>query len=82
MDAFQGCYKNGTEGTRDYRFFSAVYLLLRLIFLLEVQAKTFNLWPSGSNRVVMFAALSLSFAHLQPYKKRWYNTLDLPVVPS
>ena len=21
MDAFQGCYKNGTEGTRDYRYF-------------------------------------------------------------
>ena len=39
MDAFQGCYKNGTKGTRDYRFFSAVYLLLRLM---EVQAKTFN----------------------------------------
>ena len=76
MDAFQGCYKNGTEGTRDYRFFSAVYLLLRLIFLLEVQAKTFNWWPSGSNRVVTFAALSLSFALLQPYKKRWYNILD------
>ena len=29
MDAFQGHYKNGTNGTRDLRFFSGLYLLLR-----------------------------------------------------
>ena len=26
-DAFQGCYKNGTNGTRDYRYFAGLYLL-------------------------------------------------------
>ena len=32
MDAFQGCYKNGMEpGTRDCRWFSAMYLLVRLL---------------------------------------------------
>ena len=25
-DAFQGCYKNGTNGTRDYRYFAGLYL--------------------------------------------------------
>ena len=29
MDAFQGCYKNGTDGTRDCHFFSALYLITR-----------------------------------------------------
>ena len=24
MDIFQGCYKNGTDGTRDYRYFVAL----------------------------------------------------------
>ena len=28
MDAFQGCYKNGTDGTRDYRYFAGLYHLL------------------------------------------------------
>ena len=28
-DAFQGCYKDGTNGTRDCRWFSVVHLLMR-----------------------------------------------------
>ena len=28
MDAFQGCYKNGTDGTRDCRWFSGVYFVV------------------------------------------------------
>ena len=31
MDAFQGCYKNGTDGTRDYRYFAGLYLLFRFL---------------------------------------------------
>ena len=31
MDAFQGCYKDGTNGTRDLRFFSAVYWFVQII---------------------------------------------------
>ena len=34
-DSFQGCYKNGMEpGTRDYRWFAAVPLIGRIVFLL------------------------------------------------
>ena len=28
-DAFQGCYKDGTVGTQDCRWFSGVHLLVR-----------------------------------------------------
>ena len=31
MDTFQGHYKNGTNGTRDLRFFSGLNLLLRVV---------------------------------------------------
>jgi hypothetical protein len=35
VDAFQGCYKDGTEpGTRDFRWFSAVYLSFRCVAFL------------------------------------------------
>ncbi|MCG8622451.1 MAG: hypothetical protein MJE68_10710, partial [Proteobacteria bacterium] len=30
MDAFQGWYKDGTEGTQDYRSLSAVFMLLKI----------------------------------------------------
>ena len=32
-DAFQGCYKNGTNGTRDYRYFAGLYLFFRIVLL-------------------------------------------------
>ena len=32
VDSFQGCYKDGTEpGTRDYRWFASVFLIVRLV---------------------------------------------------
>ena len=30
MDAFQGCFKDGTNGTRDCWYFSAVYMIIRI----------------------------------------------------
>ena len=32
MDIFQGWYKDGTEGTHDYRPLSALYMVIRLVF--------------------------------------------------
>ena len=32
VDVFQGCYKDGTNATRDCRYFAAFQLILRLIF--------------------------------------------------
>ena len=31
MDVFQGWYKDGTEGTYDYRSLSALYMILRIV---------------------------------------------------
>ena len=30
-DAFQGCYKNGTYSTCDYRYFAGLYLFFRIV---------------------------------------------------
>ena len=32
MDTFQGCYKDGTNGTRDCHYFTTLYLITRYIF--------------------------------------------------
>ena len=34
-DAFQGCYKDGTNGTRDFRYFAATYLMVRIICMVH-----------------------------------------------
>ena len=74
MDTFQGHYKNGTNGTRDLRFFSGLYLLLRVV----VYASTVLSFQFGSYAytTVFIAVLSVSVALAQPYKEYIYNIID------
>ena len=67
MDSFQGCYKNGTEpGTRDYRWFSAAYLVLRWVFFI-LYGFTLNpaFYPLWSLSAIFFIILLVIF---RPYK--------------
>ena len=74
MDTFQGHYKNGTNGTRDLRFFSGLYLLLRVV----VYASTVLSYQFGSYAytTVFIAVFSVSVALARPYKKYIYNIID------
>ena len=72
-DIFQGCYKNGTNGTRDYRYFAGLYFLLRIVIVL-LTLLDFSTDIAISALVYLIA--SLSFALFQPYKKRVYNVVD------
>ena len=63
MDAFQGCYKNGTEGTRDYRYLAGLYMFLRCLLVTPVAI------------VTPFVA-SILIALCQPYKRSVFNTVD------
>ena len=67
MDTFQGGFKDGTNGTRDCRYFAAVYLIVRvaLYISLGVTIVTFNI--SMINGVLLLFALLLVM--FQPYKK-------------
>ena len=72
-DAFNGCYKNGTNGTYDYRYFAGLYLLLRILFL----TSWYNPWVIGGLLNVMWPFIaSLMFALMRPYKENWFNMLD------
>ena len=73
VETFQGCYKDGTNGTRDYRYFAGLYFILRIIFVLlnYASAVTFINVSAG---LCCFTALL--FAFLKPYKKKIYNIVD------
>ena len=75
MDTFQGSFKDGTNGTRDCRYFAAVYLIVRvaLYISLGVTIVTFNI--SMINGVLLLFALLLVM--FQPYKKSLYNKIDI-----
>ena len=71
MDAFQGCLKDGTDGTRDCRYFSAMYFgtgfLLNTVFVFT-HASYF--WPLSAVVHVCIGILHILF---QPYKQAVYN---------
>ena len=72
-DAFQGCYKNGTNGTRDYRYFAGLYLLFRIVLLAAFISFIDYVWLI----LILFPAfVSLLFALFRPYKNNCFNILD------
>lgn len=76
MDAFQGYYKNGTEGTRDCRYFAAIYLIARIVlFVASAMTMTPYIFPVAS---LLLAILATFTALIQPYKANYakYNILD------
>ena len=76
IDAFQGCFKDGTNGTRDCRYFAAVYLLARLvlIFLFAVT----NSVAYYATAMSVLIGVTMLLAIFQPYKAefRTYNAVD------
>ena len=69
MDSFQGCYKDGTEpGTRDCRWFSAVYLAFRAIAFLLYGMTQNGGYFSLCSIVSLFGILLV--VAFQPYKNR------------
>ena len=74
MDIFQGQYKNGTEGTPDFRYFSGLYLLLRAILYVSIVAT--NLTASYAYTVAILVIAAVGVALTRPYKKNVYNIID------
>ena len=74
MDTFQGSFKDGTNETRDCRYFSAIYLMTRVVLYLSVGISivTFNTSTISGVLLVVIVLLSV----FQPYKESLYNRLD------
>jgi len=58
IDSFQGCYKDGTNGTRDCRYFAGVYLTTRLLLCI-VFALTLGVYYYAAGTVVLIAIAML-----------------------
>ena len=73
MDAFQGCYKDGTNETRDCRYFVAISLITRVaIHLTLVIASADN----NSCLIALLVIVILLLSTFHPYKKQPFNQLD------
>ena len=76
-DVFQGCYKNGTNGTRDCRYFAGLYLVFRIVLLPAVyDGSIFGFYDDMVSTVCLITA-SLLFLLFRPYKNSaWLNIWD------
>ena len=77
LNAFYGCFKDGTEpGTHDCRCFAGLYFILRI----ALAALTFNHWRLQYlfQQILCIVAILL-FATARPYKRELYNKVDAAI---
>ena len=78
MDNILACYKDGTNGTRNCRYFGVVYHLAMVAYMLP-----YTLTPSmmvyGLNAFVCIV-VGMLVAVIQPYKSKLYNTVDIILI--
>ena len=83
VELFQGCFKDGTEGTSDFRCFSAFYFFFRFsMFISHIVG--FGGRPRISFLLPGLVLLSASLTILifRPYKKNLYNIVDGVILTS
>ena len=79
VEIFQGCYKDGTNGTRDYRFMSAIYMVLRLTIAIPYSVAGNTLTYGSQTLLLPFivaGGAALLFATARPYKVTSMNVLE------
>ena len=79
MDAVQGCYKNGTNGARDCRWFSGVYFIVQmLIFFIATIVPTIQLFALFAGMLLLVPLTLLAVVH--PYKLSFHNIIDAVLI--
>ena len=79
VESFQGEYKDGTNGTRDFRMVSASFLILRILTM----ATYFLSQPHGISSGLQYVLFTVSFciyAVIRPYKLNLRNNVDFLIL--
>ena len=84
VELFQGCYKDGTNGTYDLRFTASLYLFLRLSLVLSLTLCGFS-DLAGCNAIgalILLLGALLLIALTQPYKDNRMNKIDITLLAT
>ena len=74
VEKFQGYYKNGSAGTRDYRWFSSFHIaLITTMHLLYGLLSSTEIYLVGGGILLIAASV---FPLLQPYKNELYSKIS------
>ena len=80
IDAFQGCYKDGTNGTWNCRYFAGAYFFARILFFVTYVLSHTELFYGAT--LFVFVPLVIIIVIVQPYKPSYstYNAVDSVLV--
>ncbi len=75
LNEFHGCYKDGSDGGIDCRWFASLYFCLRIIvFTLYAQMSQWAM--QYLTQAIVFLSMAFLFSVFRPYRKDWINSLD------
>ena len=75
VDAFQGSFKNGTNGMGDYRYFAAVFLITRVLAYMLLGVSMTLL--SNSGLIALLMGVVIILALFSPYTNALYTKIDI-----
>ena len=77
VEKFQGCYKDGVNGTTDFRSLAGLYLVVRIALMISGDAKIHSsLALAWLLRAIVSLVTSLFIAIARPYKRNYMNVLE------
>ena len=79
VESFQGQYKDGTNGTRDFRMVSASFLIIRILIIFTFLNRNYHTW-SLSSQIALFASVTCIYAIIRPYKFNYMTTVDILIL--
>ena len=85
VESFQGQYKDGTNGSCDYRIVSGLFLILRILIMASFMASLFSSHcqlngVSVGVQFISFVVASGFYAVVKPYKLNYMSNVDYLVL--
>ena len=73
VEAFQGHYRDGSDGGRDYRFFASIYIFLRIIVF---SSRDITPLVAIVTNLISCILVGVIYAMVRPYKQNTFNIID------
>ena len=80
VESFQGQYKNGTNGTRDFRMLSASFLILRILTLVLFLNRHRLSSQTSQLQCALYVCFTRFYAITRPYKLNFMNNVDIIIL--
>ena len=79
VDTFNGSFKDGTNGTYDYRWFASFYFIMRILAIIT-RVFSWNIPIQRLVQLIVSTTATSIIALVKPHKNTVYNRLDVAIL--